>query len=203
MSARGAGSPATGSAPTDSEAADGESLSNIEEIGQRARENGADLHKDEVFELLKNPRRRMVIRYLKENGEDGGTLSDIAEHIASVENDIPVSQLSSDQRKRVYIGLYQCHLPKMDKFGVIEYDKNRGTVQLQDSVAQLEEYMDTPTDESRDYTHLSLGTAVFVSAIVLLGVLEVGLFSQVPALAWAVVSIGGVFGVALLQLLSN
>jgi len=94
-----------------------------------------------TFELLKNRRRRETISYLLEH-EGQSTLSDLAEHIAALENGIEVVQLSSDQRKRVYIGLYQCHLPKLDKAGVIDFDKNRGTVLLKESVAdQLVPYL--------------------------------------------------------------
>jgi hypothetical protein len=105
-----------------------------------------DVDSDELslsttFELLKNRRRRETISYLLEH--DGtSTLSDLAEHIAALENGIEVVELSSDQRKRVYIGLYQCHLPKLDKAGVIDFDKNRGTVVLRETVAdQLVPYL--------------------------------------------------------------
>lgn len=94
-----------------------------------------------TFELLKNRRRRETIAYLLEH-DGSSTLSDLAEHIAALENGIEVVELSSDQRKRVYIGLYQCHLPKLDKAGVIDFDKNRGTVVLKPSVAdQLVPYL--------------------------------------------------------------
>lgn len=102
---------------------------------------GEELSLSTTFELLKNSRRRETIAYLLEH--DGtSTLSDLAEHIAALENGIEVIELSSDQRKRVYIGLYQCHLPKLDKAGVIDFDKNRGTVVLNPSVAdQLVPYL--------------------------------------------------------------
>jgi hypothetical protein len=103
--------------------------------------DGDELSLSTTFELLKNRRRRETISYLLEH--DGtSTLSDLAEHIAALENGIEVVELSSDQRKRVYIGLYQCHLPKLDKAGVIDFDKNRGTVVLRETVAdQLVPYL--------------------------------------------------------------
>ncbi|MFB6358651.1 MAG: hypothetical protein ABEJ96_06540, partial [Thiohalorhabdaceae bacterium] len=52
-------------------------------------------------------------------------LGDLAEHIASIENDKPEVALSSTERKRVYVALYQCHLPKMDDIGVIDFDEDR------------------------------------------------------------------------------
>jgi hypothetical protein len=130
-------------------------VSNLDDIGKTSREGGAELTKGEIFDLLKNRRRRTVIRYLREN--DGyAELNDLAEHIAARENDIDVRQLSSDQRKRVYIGLYQCHLPKMDSLGVIDYDKDRGTIELQASVHQLLEYMDL-NDDGQEETQERIG----------------------------------------------
>ncbi|PSP49506.1 hypothetical protein BRC67_10995 [Halobacteriales archaeon QH_3_68_24] len=76
-------------------------------------ETAAELPLDQVFEILKNKRRRTVLRYLK--GRDGPVaLGDLAEEVAAVENDTPVAQVTSRERKCAYVGLYQCHLPKMD-----------------------------------------------------------------------------------------
>jgi hypothetical protein len=106
------------------------------------------LSKDTTFSVLKNRRRREVLKYLR--GHDGeAKLSDLAEHIAAKENDIEVRALSSDQRKRVYIGLYQCHLPKMDDADVVTFDKNRGDVTLLDQAAELFQYLDAE-DEAAD-----------------------------------------------------
>jgi hypothetical protein len=83
--------------------------------------------------------------------EDGvTTLNVMAEHIAALENDIDVSQLSSSQRKRVYIGLYQCHLPKMDEYGVIDFQKNRGIITLKNTT-QLESYLPNEDGEGQGY----------------------------------------------------
>jgi DNA-binding transcriptional ArsR family regulator len=95
---------------------------------------------DTVFDLLKNQRRRRVLRYLREEKEE--TLGDLAEHIAALENQKEVAQLSSSERKRVYVGLYQCHLPRMDDAGVLEFDSNRGTIELNDRAAHLYRYLD-------------------------------------------------------------
>lgn len=107
---------------------------------------GYKLPLDQKFELLKNKRRRMTLQYLEEN--DGtATLSDLSEHIAAIENDTSVKAISSSQRKRVYVGLYQCHLPKMDDAAVIEFDKNRGTIKLGPNADQLEAYLGEPERE--------------------------------------------------------
>lgn len=170
-------------------------LADLEGIGDAPRTNGSELTTDETFELLKNARRRAVIRYLL---QDGGSaqLSELAEHIAAAENGISVHELSSDQRKRVYIGLYQCHLPKMDTLGVIEYDKNRGSVELQESVTQLLPYLETDQDDDEHAPELVLGAAVGVAAIVLVGALAPGPLAAIPVLAWTGLSLLGLIGIA-------
>jgi len=44
---------------------------------------------DLVFEVLKNERRRRVLKYLSESSSETVSLSDLAEHIAAIENDKP------------------------------------------------------------------------------------------------------------------
>lgn len=124
---------------------------------------------DLVFEVLKNERRRRVLKYLREDPETA-SLSDLAEHIAAIENNKPETALSSQERKRVYVGLYQCHLPKMDDTDVIEFDGDRGTVDLGVNAEQLYPFLDVDDEQPRPwpkyylgYTTLSL--AVFVAAV--------------------------------------
>jgi len=176
--------------------ADGEAPS-YEELGEVQRSNGSELSKDEVFELLRNSRRRTVIRYLR-SGDGEASLSELAEHTAALENDIEVAELSSDQRKRVYIGLYQCHLPKMDSLGVVEYDKNRGTVELQESVSQLEPYMGSMDDDD-GRARLGVAVAGAVLVAVFVGLLGPGPLAAVPAVAWAGLSLAGAATLGLLQ----
>lgn len=104
-------------------------------------DGSGELSDDVLFGILKNQRRRQALRYLEENNGTA-TLSELAEHIAARENDIEVRQLSSDQRKRVYIGLYQCHLPKMDKADVIDFEKNRGNIELREPAERLFPYIE-------------------------------------------------------------
>lgn len=108
-----------------------------------------DLPLDVVFELLKNQRRRRVLRYLEEESEtvDLGTL---AEELAAEENDKSPRALSSSERKRVYISLYQCHLPKLDDAGVIDFESNRGTISRTDRTSAFTHYLDRMADSDRD-----------------------------------------------------
>ena len=182
-----------------------EDASNLGSIGAESRSNGSDLEKGEVFDILKNSRRRSIIRYLR--AHDGyAELNDVAEHIAADENDTTVRQISSDQRKRVYIGLYQCHLPKMDKLGVVEYDKNRGTIELQESVSQLLPYIDPINEESEndadpERNWLAPAIAGAVVVVVGLGTLGVGALSAVPAAGWTLLCIAAIVAIVGIQYL--
>ena len=115
---------------------------------------------DVIFDLLANERRRRVVRYLLAESEST-TLGELAEHIAAIENDKPQSALSSTERKRVYISLYQGHLPKLDDAGAIEFDENRKTVEVGSTLDQLASYL--PADESP--THDGQGSVEYHLAI--------------------------------------
>ncbi|SFR36613.1 DUF7344 domain-containing protein [Halogeometricum limi] len=149
------------------------------------------LSKDTVFELLKNQRRRDAIQYLKEN-EGEAKLGDMAEFIAAKENDIEIAQLSSSQRKRVYIGLYQCHLPKMANSGVIDFEKNRGDITLKPMAEQLEPYLGDSTpaqnDDNSPSSKRNVAVAGVVGTAVAAGLLGAPGFALVPDAGWAVVS---------------
>ena len=163
----------------------------VDDLIDRPRETDGDLEIGKIFEILKNERRRRVIEFLTEQEDEATTLSAVAEHIAAQENDTDVSQITSSQRKRVYIGLYQCHLPKMDDYGVVDYQQSRGTIELQ-NVSQIERYLEEP---ERSNSQLKLLTAVAVSAVVAVGLAAPGPLSAVPTVGWTLLSIAALVGV--------
>lgn len=83
---------------------------------------------DRIFDILGNQRRRYVLAYLSTT-EGTVTMDDLAEQIAAWECGKEIARITSQERKRVYVGLYQCHLPKMADASAISYDKHRGTVE--------------------------------------------------------------------------
>jgi hypothetical protein len=50
-------------------------------------------------------------------------MRDMAKWIAAREHNTSVSQLRSTERQPIYIALYQCHLPRLDDYGIIEYNQ--------------------------------------------------------------------------------
>jgi hypothetical protein len=99
-----------------------------------------DLPLEQVFDVLRNERRRLVLVHMAA-GEGPYTIGDLAEHVAAHENDKPIVQLSSDERKRAYVGLYQCHLPKMDAMDIVSFNKARGKVELGPNYDRVEPYL--------------------------------------------------------------
>ncbi|MCT9095674.1 hypothetical protein [Haloarchaeobius sp. HME9146] len=146
--------------------------------------------KDDMFHLLQNRRRRSVLRYLQDT--DGPVrMRDIAEQVAAWEHDTTVQRLTSKERQRVYIALYQSHLPALDDEGVIDYNQDRGIVERRPLAEELMPYLDDPTgteeetaetDTDRDWTSYYLA-ATGVAAMLFLGTqLElVGLSSELLA----------------------
>ncbi|WP_254769390.1 DUF7344 domain-containing protein [Salinilacihabitans rarus] len=100
-----------------------------------------DLETDEIFHILQTRRRRDVLRYLRQ--ADGPVrLGDLAERVAAWEQGTTVDALTSSERQRVYISLYQSHLPKLDREGIVDYDKDRGIVERTPLAAAFDPFID-------------------------------------------------------------
>lgn len=143
---------------------------------------------DGVFELLSNHRRRMVLYYLRTNG-GSVDMQELATEIASMENDVPVDELTSQQRKRVYVSLYQTHLPKMAEMNTIEYDKDSGVVRLAERADDIDEYL--TTDDQPTYPwrfHYFVLTVVGATALSL-SALNVAVFGAVSVLVVGVTTL--------------
>ena len=110
-------------------------------------EGSAEIPLDVVFGILSNKRRRLSIEYLRSTDGTVG-LSELAEHLAAVENDKPVAELTSSERKRVYVSLYQVHLPKMANAGILEFNQDRKRISFLPGASQLFPYLDI--DDSQE-----------------------------------------------------
>lgn len=90
----------------------------------------------DAIEILSCARRRWAVEYLADQPTDTTvTISDLSEHVAAKENECTVLELSSKQRERVYVSLYQTHLITMQS--IIEYDRDRGTITPTEAPARL------------------------------------------------------------------
>ena len=161
------------------------------------------LPKDKLFHILQNQRRRYALRYLQ--GTEGVVdMRDVAEQVAAWEHDTTVQQLTSNQRQRAYISLYQCHLPKLDDEGIIEYNQQRGFVERTPLANQLDPYLETdessedeeteadtestPAEEGRPSDSsewMAIGGVAVAALLSALTALDVSVFAGIPDLAVA------------------
>ncbi len=118
---------------TPTEAAEQNSIVNslIGQVAERFSSNAervqSDLNLDGIFTLLKNPRRRAIIRLLSDL-EDEVTISELVEQLAAAEENVDRSDLSDAARKRVYVSCYQTHLPKLEEYDVLSVEDDQNVV---------------------------------------------------------------------------
>lgn len=158
-------------------AADGQACdTDLEGSTEDVPEEQSTLSLDVAFDIVKNERRRLVLKYLAER-DDGVTLGELAEHIAAIENDKDVQAINSTERKRVYVGLYQCHLPKMDSAGVVESERN-SNIRLGENADAVMQYVDFE-EETRPWHRYYLGLSILgLFAVTFAGVTGFGVVSS-------------------------
>ncbi|WP_440765722.1 DUF7344 domain-containing protein [Natronorubrum sp. DTA7] len=162
-------------------------------------DRSSPLSQDDIFHVLQTNRRRDAIAYLLDR--DGPVkMSDVAEYVAAKENDTTVANLTSAQRQRVYIPLYQSHLPKLDKKGIVEYDQSRGIVRSTDRIEIFRPYLEDTTDSAdssargshRSFVASAVGDYHVTSACASTGLLVATMAGlvQLPELTLAVLIVG-------------
>lgn len=162
------------------------------------------LSQDNVFDILSDSRRRYILYYLRKTGEPV-ELGKLAEELAAWENEIPVGELTKQQRKRVYVSLYQTHIQKLAEAGIIEYDPDSGLVSLDEQTSQIEPYIMTDQDANGQQrwqgTYILLAAvSTVVYALVALDVSVFGLVSE-PAVGSAIlIAFASLVGAHLLHL---
>ncbi|WP_435362227.1 DUF7344 domain-containing protein [Haloarchaeobius sp. DFWS5] len=101
----------------------------------------SSLARGDVYELLTNARRRAAVDILRES--DGSLeLGTLAERVAAAEEGTTVDELGSNERQRVYISLYQSHVPALVDADVVEYDKDSGVITPGPHAHVLYRYLD-------------------------------------------------------------
>lgn len=145
-----------------------------------------ELDQDTVYDILSNARRRFVISYLREHDEPI-ELNRLSEEVAAWENDTTVAELSDKQIKRVYVSLYQTHVPKLDEHGLVEYDKDSGAIQLTSNVEVLDAHLPDCERSHTPWPFVYAGLAAVGLAAYTLVLLLPAAFSWVSTTALGVV----------------
>jgi len=152
------------------------------------------LEKGEIFELLSNHRRRYTIRFCQENGS--ATLSELAEHIAALEQHKSPAEITSSERKRVYTSLQQTHLDRLEDAGMIRYDGDR--IELTEQAEKLEVYLDIVPEGSVPWSVYYLGLSLLAAVVVAtawVGFLPTGVLGE-PVVMTGIVLVYGASAVA-------
>lgn len=134
-----------------------------------------------LFTVLKNDRRRHVLRFLLEE-QRRVSLAELAVHIAGKENDIEPSAVTSAQRKRVYVSLYQSHLPTLHDSGAVDYNEPRKYAHPAEGIEVFRPYLEETTDAgSWSMVYLAIGAVGAASSMFLAAnLIPSSLSSSVP-----------------------
>ena len=132
-----------------------------------------------IFQTLSNARRRCVIEALSDEPET--TVRALTVAVASHEYDCTERELEYEQRKRVYTSLVQTHLPALHRNGIVEYDKDRGTVTATAALDTFHSYVDDGASVDRAWSRRLFSiTAVFAALSALLA-FDVPVFDALSA----------------------
>lgn len=85
----------------------------------------SELSIDELFSLLADPQRRIVIERLDRTSSDV-TIEVLADHVVAELNDGTLE--AAAERRRALFALHHNHLPRLDDHGILEYDPAAGIV---------------------------------------------------------------------------
>jgi len=165
-------------------------------------ETAAGPSDDALYGVVSDKRRRYTVHFLKQRGEPV-SVRELAEQVAAWENDKSVEALTSKERKRVYVALYQSHLSTMDQEGIVDYDDAAGRVSLSDAMADVDLYLEVVPRESIPWSLYYAGLTIANGLLVLLALWEVEPFSMMPDLGWSVVVLVSFGTSAFVQLYYN
>jgi hypothetical protein len=143
-----------------------------------------EIDESEIYDLLRNDRRRQVLKHLRRS-LGSMSLRNLARRIASEETG--ESPPPKNIKRSVYNSLHQTHLPKLDRQGVVQYDKNRKVVSLGDGARNINRYLDmtAPFGLTWGEFYRTIGTVGLLA--VLLSLTDVPVISAVPPVLLATV----------------
>jgi hypothetical protein len=70
------------------------------------------------YKMVSASRRRETIKIIQQNGEMD--LTDLAERIGAGEENGTIGDLPTKQQKRVYVSIYQTHVPRLEDQDIVQ-----------------------------------------------------------------------------------
>ena len=147
------------------------------------------LSKGEIFEVLRNQRRRYVVQYLKQDDRPV-ELGDLAQQVAAWEYDTTLEGVTSAQRKRVYTTLQQTHLPKMDSAGILRFDSDEGLIESTDRTRDISVYLEIVPGREFAWRELYLSMGAISCALAAALWLEIYPLTTFTDLTWLFIIAG-------------
>ena len=144
------------------------------------------LSKGEIFEVLRNQRRRYVVQHLKQDDRPV-ELGDLAQQVAAWEYDTTFEGVTPEQRKRVYTTLQQTHLPKMNSAGILRFDSDQGLIESTDRTRDISVYLEIVPGREFAWRELYLSLGAISCALVAALWLKIYPLTELSTLAWTAV----------------
>lgn len=139
----------------------------------------------DIYHVLSNERRRYVLHYLLQQEDNAASKYELSKQVAAWENGVPIEEVTSSQRKRVYVALHQNHVPQMIKRGTVEYADDQ--VVLADDVEDIDVYMDVVRGGDIPWSQFYLGLGTVGGGATVAGWVGLIPFSLLPGYVWALV----------------
>ncbi|QFU82909.1 DUF7344 domain-containing protein [Natronorubrum aibiense] len=146
-------------------------------------DDSGTLSKGEIFEVLRNQRRRYVLQYLKQDSRPV-ELGDLAQQVAAWEYETTPERVTPEQRKRVYTTLQQTHLPKMDQSGILLFDSDNGVIEATERTQDLSIYLEIVPGHEFAWRELYLSLGAISCALVAALWLEIYPLTMFSNLTW-------------------
>ncbi|WP_144799611.1 DUF7344 domain-containing protein [Halorubrum depositum] len=161
-------------------------MASAQQIDGGGAEPTTEVSEDELFDVLANQRRWFAVHLLKREEEDRVAIGEMAEQIAAWENGIETTEITGNERKRVYTALQQSHLPKMDDAGVVDFNKARGVIEPTPALQNVDLYMDVVEGKEIPWSTYYLGLSGVAVALTGAVWLDAWPFVLLPDMAWMI-----------------
>lgn len=99
--------------------------------------NGEELSKGEIFDILSNRRRRLIVRALV-HADEPMDMSELSTFVTAWHLGIDPADVEDEDRRNVYSTLRRTHLPKMEAKELVTVDEGNNTVEPTPTLQDLD-----------------------------------------------------------------
>ena len=143
--------------------------------------------RSQAFAVLRNDRRRWVIVSLDHRSRPV-PFAELVDAVAERERRHTDLGPSAEIRSTVYTALYQTHVPRLDRLGIVDHDEETDTIALTDAGESLMQFMRARSTIGSVWAVLFLGLSITYAGFI---VAAVALDALTETLALAVVVVAG------------